>query len=215
MVPHSGTYRQGQQKDLVEDNTALDKYRRVAHVEEFYDIIRDVHEKELLHGGYKKTFDKIDFIDMRHLPHGNNKWILYCVDHWSKFNFAYALNAKLLQMLQLVSGRPRHPQSQGLVERAHQTLHKKMAAEISSSGMKTPPWSDWLPRIVYAMNIQVHDTTGASLYELVFSQKARTVIFPTQQNAIVLEEDLADEGIDVGISSEQATVISTSQHQAF
>ncbi|KAL5474962.1 hypothetical protein EMCRGX_G027000 [Ephydatia muelleri] len=61
-----------------------------------------------------------------------------------------------------------------------------------------------------AMNIQVHDTTGASPY-----QKARTVIFPTQQNAIVLEEDLADEGIDVGISSEQATVISTSQYQAF
>ena len=65
------------------------------------------------------------------------------------------------------------------------------------------------------MNIQVHDTTGASPYELVFGQKALTVIFPTQQNAIVLEEDLADEGIDVGISSEQATVISTSQHQAF
>ena len=60
------------------------------------------------------------------------------------------------------------------------------------------------------MNIQVHDTTGASPY-----QKARTVIFPTQQNAIVLEEDLADEGIDVGISSEQATVISTLQYQAF
>ncbi|KAL5515535.1 hypothetical protein EMCRGX_G000712 [Ephydatia muelleri] len=65
------------------------------------------------------------------------------------------------------------------------------------------------------MNIQVHDTTGASPYELVFGQKARTVIFPTQQNAIVFKEDLADEGIDVGISSEQATVISTSQHQAF
>ena len=37
---------------------------------------------------------QIDFIDMRYLPHGNNKWILYCVDHWSKFNFAYALDAK-------------------------------------------------------------------------------------------------------------------------
>ena len=37
---------------------------------------------------------QIDFIDMRHLPHGNNKWILHCVDHWSKFNFAYALDAK-------------------------------------------------------------------------------------------------------------------------
>ena len=47
--------------------------------------------------------------------------------------------------IQLVSGRP---QSQGLVERAHQTLHKKMAAEISASGLKTPPWSEWLPQIV-------------------------------------------------------------------
>ena len=127
---------------------------------------------------------------MRHLPHGNKKWILHCVDHWSKFNFAYALEAKsarnvadvlnthifpyfgvpcilhsdngrefvngvisdLLKLwhsnIQLVSGRPRHPQSQGLVERAHQTLHKKMAAEISASGLKTPPWSEWLPQIV-------------------------------------------------------------------
>eukprot|EP00731_Ephydatia_muelleri_P003548 Em0001g3548a len=198
------------EQDLVEDNTALDKYRRVAHVEEFYDIIRDVHEKELLHGGYKKTFDKIDFIDMRHLPHGNNKWILYCVDHWSKFNFAYALDAKsasnVAEFVNMV-----------IVDllKCWNSNIQLMAAEISASGLKTPPWSDWLPRIVYAMNIQVHDTTGASLYELVFSQKARTVIFPTQQNAIVLEEDLADEGIDVGISSEQATVISTSQHQAF
>ena len=31
---------------------------------------------------------------MRHLPHGTKKWILHCVDHWSKFNFAYALEAK-------------------------------------------------------------------------------------------------------------------------
>ena len=137
---------------------------------------------------------------MRHLPHGNKKWILHCVDHWSKFNFAYALEAKsaanvadnlnthvfpyfgvprilhsdngrefvngvivdLLKLwnsnIQLVSGRPRHPQSQGLVERAHQTLHKKMAAEISASGMKTPPWSDWLPRIVckLVLYIRIH-----------------------------------------------------------
>ena len=35
--------------------------------------------------------------------------------------------------IQLVSGRPRHPQSQGLVERAHQTLHKKMAATINGA----------------------------------------------------------------------------------
>ena len=50
-----------------------------------------------------------------------------------------------------------------------------------------------------AMNTPVHDTTGASPYELVFGQRARTVVFPTQQSAIVLEEDLADEGIHLGI----------------
>ena len=63
------------------------------------------------------------------------------------------------------------------------------------------------------MNTQVHDTTGASPYELVFGQRARIVIFPTQQSAIVLEEDLADEGIYLGISSEveQAIIMSTSQ----
>eukprot|EP00731_Ephydatia_muelleri_P029892 Em0021g415a len=88
-----------------------------------------------------------------------------------------------------------------------------MAAEISASGLKTPPWSEWLPQIVYAMNTQVHDATGASPYELVFGQRARTVIFSTQQSAIVLEEDLADEGIHLGISSEveQAIIMSTSE----
>ena len=63
------------------------------------------------------------------------------------------------------------------------------------------------------MNTQVHDATGASPYELVFGQRARTVIFSTQQSAIVLEEDLADEGIHLGISSEveQAIIMSTSE----
>ena len=62
------------------------------------------------------------------------------------------------------------------------------------------------------MNTQVHHTTGASPYELVFGQRARTVIFPTQQSAIVLEEDLADEGIHLGISSEAEQAIIMSNH---
>lgn len=43
----------------VEDNSVLGQYRRIAYVEEFYQIIGDVHEKDLLHAGYKKTFDKV------------------------------------------------------------------------------------------------------------------------------------------------------------
>ena len=67
------------------------------------------------------------------------------------------------------------------------------------------------------MNTQVHDTTGASPYELVLGHKAQSIIFPTQQSAIVLEEDLADEGIDVGFSSEakQAINMSPAHQQAF
>ena len=133
---------------------------------------------------------QIDLIDMRHLPDGQYHWILHCVDHWSKFNFAYPLESKrarcvstvltqqlfpyfgvprilhsdngrefinsLIQQtldswhadIQLVSGRPRHPQSQGLVERAHYTLQRKLSAEISRIKAKSPPWAFWLPRLV-------------------------------------------------------------------
>ena len=47
----------------------------------------------------------------------------------------------------LVSGWPRHPQSQGLVEQAHYTLEQIISARIAESGTEQPPWSDWLPDI--------------------------------------------------------------------
>ena len=49
--------------------------------------------------------------------------------------------------VQLVSGRPRHPQSQGLVEQAHYTLERMLSAKIAESGATQPPWADWLPHI--------------------------------------------------------------------
>ena len=127
---------------------------------------------------------------MRHLPDGKFNWILHCVDHWSKFNYAYPLESKSVRCvsaaltnqlfpnfgiprilhsdnrrefinklihhtlsswhtdIQLVSGRPRHPQSQGLVERAHYTLQRKLSAEISRVKTKSPPWASWLPRLI-------------------------------------------------------------------
>ena len=49
--------------------------------------------------------------------------------------------------IQLVSGRPRHPQSRGLVERVHYTLQRKLAAENNRTKLKQPPWNSWLPCI--------------------------------------------------------------------
>jgi len=43
----------------VEDTSVLGQYRRVAYVEEFYSIVHDIHERDLLHAGYKKTFEKV------------------------------------------------------------------------------------------------------------------------------------------------------------
>ena len=50
--------------------------------------------------------------------------------------------------VQLVSGRPRHPQFQGLVEQAHYTLERMLSAKIAECGSKSPPWTRWLPHIV-------------------------------------------------------------------
>ena len=46
--------------------------------------------------------------------------------------------------IQIIQGRPRHPQSQGAIERAHRTLEQKLATQLES----TRQWSKLLPRIV-------------------------------------------------------------------
>ena len=46
------------------------------------------------------------------------------------------------------------------------------------------------------MNTQVHETTGACPYELVFGQKPREVLFPSgQKHDVIFEEDLECDGV--------------------
>ena len=46
--------------------------------------------------------------------------------------------------IQIIQGRPRHPQSQGVIERAHRTLEQKLSTQLESNRQ----WSKLLPRIV-------------------------------------------------------------------
>ena len=46
--------------------------------------------------------------------------------------------------IQIIQGRPRHPQSQGVIERAHRTLEQKLATQLES----TRQWSKLLPHII-------------------------------------------------------------------
>eukprot|EP00731_Ephydatia_muelleri_P035440 Em0124g10a len=270
-----------EEEQNLNDRTMMKASRRVATVEEFYSILEQVHSKDCLHAGSKKTFAKvqslyshvprsvvehfiklcetcslrvpqktkpplrpivangffsrvqIDLIDMRHLPHDGNKWILHIVGHWSKFNLAYPLPQKTAKevanalekwvfpifglptilhsdngrefvnhliedvlatwpgAVQLVSGRPRHPQSQGLVEQAHYTLERMTSSRIAESASNSPPWTHWLPHIVYTINAQVHSSTKHTPFELVFGQPPRSVVVPDARlKGLINEEDL-------------------------
>ena len=119
--------------------------------------------------------------------------------------------------VQLVSGRPRHPQSQGVVEQAHYTLERMLSAKVAEQKSCKPPWSMWLPHIVCeyvffmlqfflysihmqscllfldTMNTQVHETTKQMPYELVFGQPPRSIIIPDPRLKAMIDEEQLDE----------------------
>ncbi|CAF4564215.1 unnamed protein product [Rotaria sp. Silwood2] len=141
---------------------------------------------------------QIDLIDMRTRPDVLNpdisyNWILNCIDHFSKFTWAYPLKNKsaidvalklrelffvfgppkilhshngrefvasviyelkdLFPDMVFIRGKPRHPQSQGCVERANgvlcDALGKWMTLHNSSH------WSDGLLPVVYGINTRL------------------------------------------------------------
>ena len=55
------------------------------------------------------------------------------------------------------------------------------------------------------MNTQIHEATGSSPYELVFGQKPRSVLFPSEgKPSVVLEEDLEGDGVTLDASNGEA-----------
>ena len=74
--------------------------------------------------------------------------------------------------IKVLNGRPRHPQTQGLVERHNSTLKRKLQAWIQDSG-GCRHWTQVLPEIALSMNHQIHSTTGESPYRVVFKQQMR------------------------------------------
>ena len=128
--------------------------------------------------------------------------------------------------VQLVSGRPRHPQSQGLIEQAHYTLERMLSAKTAESKLKSPPWSRWLPHIVCkflsmsaitythiythgifsfadTLNTQVHEVTKHTPYELAFGQPPRSLVIPDPNfSGKIAEEDLENSSPDQDGDSE-------------
>ncbi|KAG0439073.1 putative uncharacterized transposon-derived protein F54H12.3 [Dictyocoela muelleri] len=62
--------------------------------------------------------------------------------------------------------RPRHPQSQGQVERLNQTLTRSIQKNIYKNNNNR--WIDILDKIVYIYNTTIHAATKKSLFKLYF-----------------------------------------------
>ncbi|CAF1169193.1 unnamed protein product [Didymodactylos carnosus] len=139
-------------------------------------------------------------------------WILNCVDHFSKFSWAYPLRSKsadeiarrlkelffvfgpprllhsdngtefvatvivelkqLFPEMTLVRGRPRHPQSQGCVERASGFLTSALGKWLSVNNSTN--WSEELLSVTYGINTRVSQTTKCTSYEVLFGQRPRS-----------------------------------------
>ncbi|KAL8611390.1 hypothetical protein ACOMHN_014445 [Nucella lapillus] len=92
-----------------------------------------------------------------------------------------------------VNGRPRHSQSQGLVERGNQEVEKKLASMKAEQGLDDAedyPWSAWLPEIMFTLNSQRHETIKDTPYHLVFGCTPPAPLFPGATEHIINEEDL-------------------------
>ncbi|XP_076037988.1 uncharacterized protein LOC143023355 [Oratosquilla oratoria] len=94
-----------------------------------------------------------------------------------------------------VNGRPRHSQSQGLVERGNQIVDKRIAAmkqeEKVDDDAVQYPWASWLPRIQFSMNCTKHETIQDAPYHVVFGRSVPAGLFPGAQGCFA-EEDIRD-----------------------
>ncbi|CAF3853491.1 unnamed protein product [Rotaria magnacalcarata] len=82
---------------------------------------------------------------------------------------------ELINSLQVdfpVHGRPRHPQSQGLIERTNAILTDALGKLMEDNSSNH--WSLGLPCVIFRINIRSTHTTRKTPYQLVFGQNPRT-----------------------------------------
>jgi transposase InsO family protein len=79
--------------------------------------------------------------------------------------------------LKLINGRPRHPQSQELVERGNSILEKKIGTWMEQNNSRN--WTVCLNYVIFVMNNTICRATNKTPYELVFG------MHPYNDNALM------------------------------
>ena len=83
-----------------------------------------------------------------------------------------------------------HPQSDGQVERQHQTIVNYLAKYVSEN---QKDWDEWIPMFLLAYRSSKHETTGVTPAELYFARELRLPI-DLLQGSPRFEDRLSSEG---------------------
>ena len=78
---------------------------------------------------------------------------------------------KIFPELTFIRGRPRHPQSQGCIERANGVLCDVLGKWMSTNNSSN--WSHGLLPVVYGINTRKSTVTKTNPYEVMFGQAPR------------------------------------------
>jgi transposase InsO family protein len=81
-----------------------------------------------------------------------------------------------------VRGRPRHPQTQGQVERFNQTITRKLQTCMFES--KSFRWIDILDDVVFAYNTSLHTATKQTPFEAMFGRRGENVRIDSTHEAV-------------------------------
>ncbi|CAF1963600.1 unnamed protein product, partial [Rotaria magnacalcarata] len=95
----------------------------------------------------------------------------------------------------IINGRPRHPQSQGLVERGNAFVQKILGKWLETNN--SLDWPSGLGPVMLAINNCIPQSTKKTPYELVFGQRVRNdhdfwiqIYEQSNNKSIINEEDL-------------------------
>ncbi len=90
---------------------------------------------------------------------------------------------------QHIRSRARHPQSQGLIERANQTLENKIGGFLQDNPTKSG-WANALPRLIYDINTSYSRIIQTTPFEVMFARKPLPVVQ-------ILQEEIDPMGLDL------------------
>lgn len=71
--------------------------------------------------------------------------------------------------IKIIHGRPRHPQSQGQVERFNQTVTRYLSKKLMIGDNNNQNWIDFYKQVVYEYNYSVHNATNKSPFNLIMN----------------------------------------------